>query len=580
MSAGSQAQRAAPRRPTTGRAPSARRWPGAVALLLAACGLGRSGMPPCVGDGAPTVAPAPAEVRLVAGRVLRGRVAGERDVQGTRMLEVVTDFGTVLVSSAEVRSSVPGPTDPEATFVAAGVRVVRIQGEVERQANVGGDWSPVRWTDAYGKDIVNAPNAILRPGDRVRTLAGGEIDFQLHKDTWIRLAEESEIEIPAPAASPASLILARGRLLHQIDGRPRGATFRVATPQRVLGVRGTRFAVEVGATGTAVLVGEGRVGVGEGPDVAAGQRADLPATGEATVRALTPQEQAGLTVQVVRVPAEALAWIPGGRYTFGDGTDADAPTPTNAPDGEGDAIPAPGASNVDVRVSARVPGFYIDRRECSVEDYAAFAAMRSVPMPLDLQAREPAPTPDRRPVWGVPWLRAHRYACWVGRRLPTEAQWEAAARGRERRLWPWGNRLTPEHEALPAWRDGTGHAAHDYTGAILLTPNHPRPCRTVRPVDEATPDVTPLGVEALASGVPEWTRDWWLPNQTEDRLLPRSPSDDGLRPPGGTGAYGYKIVRGAYLSARWALFLGVDLAREYPESAQGWPGLRCVVETD
>ncbi len=84
-----------------------------------------------------------------------------------------------------------------------------------------------------------------------------------------------------------------------------------------------------------------------------------------------------------------------------------------------------------------VPKFSIDREEVSNDEYAMFAEAtdRSLPESLRLQDLN---SPNQ-PIVGIDWNEADAYCAWVGERLPTEAEWEKAARGTDGRLYPWGN---------------------------------------------------------------------------------------------------------------------------------------------
>ncbi len=82
--------------------------------------------------------------------------------------------------------------------------------------------------------------------------------------------------------------------------------------------------------------------------------------------------------------------------------------------------------------------FYIDRQEITIAQYAAFlsATQRKAPPTWDEEAVANA---GDRPVVGVNWFDAEAYCKWAGERLPTEAEWEKAAKGPESRRYPWGD---------------------------------------------------------------------------------------------------------------------------------------------
>jgi formylglycine-generating enzyme required for sulfatase activity len=85
-----------------------------------------------------------------------------------------------------------------------------------------------------------------------------------------------------------------------------------------------------------------------------------------------------------------------------------------------------------------LPAFYIDRFEVTNELYRRFVDATKYNRP-SRYARYPQLNGARQPVVGVGWKDAEAYCAWSGKRLPTEQEWEKAARGTDGRTWPWGN---------------------------------------------------------------------------------------------------------------------------------------------
>ena len=101
-------------------------------------------------------------------------------------------------------------------------------------------------------------------------------------------------------------------------------------------------------------------------------------------------------------------------------------------------------------------------------------------------------TKPNHPVIGVSWHSAIAYAAWRGMRLPTEAEWEKAARGTNSRRWPWGNNFRQRIEGR------TTHAnIWNQSGGRL------------QPVASYPTGASPYGAYDMAGNVWEWVTDWY-----------------------------------------------------------------------
>jgi formylglycine-generating enzyme required for sulfatase activity len=164
-----------------------------------------------------------------------------------------------------------------------------------------------------------------------------------------------------------------------------------------------------------------------------------------------------------------------------------------------------------------VDEFYIDQLEVTAARYDKFLrAMAGLNPPegwddLDLQRD------GDLPVVGISWTDADAYCRWAGRRLPTEAEWERAARSDDARPFPWGeDPPTPERAVFGRDADGSYEGGLDRVGQ--------------RPAG-----VSAFGVHDLAGNAFEWVADWY----TESFLF-----DDVRNPKGPENGMG-RVIRGS-----------------------------------
>jgi formylglycine-generating enzyme required for sulfatase activity len=194
--------------------------------------------------------------------------------------------------------------------------------------------------------------------------------------------------------------------------------------------------------------------------------------------------------------------------------------------------------------------FYIDRFEVTVARYAEF--MRSTGRrAADYWNQVKIGKHDRLPVVGVDWQDADTYCQWAGKRLPTEAEWEKAARGTDGLIYPWGNAAPTS--ALANFDKGiTTENVYD---------------QKLAPVESYEAGKSPDGLHHMAGNVWEWVADWY-----DENYYAKSPE----RNPKGPSSGQYRVLRGGSWGDLPVYVRSASRLRSTPTDRLVNIGFRCV----
>jgi formylglycine-generating enzyme required for sulfatase activity len=239
------------------------------------------------------------------------------------------------------------------------------------------------------------------------------------------------------------------------------------------------------------------------------------------------------------LPATELVLVPAGRFLMG------------SPGGQGCDDEHPGH---EVHLEA----YYIGKYQVTNARFAEFVKKTGYRAQGDWQVFYFQGT-ENHPVVRVSWFDAEAYCRWAGLRLPTEAEWEKAARGTDGRKYPWGDAWD---ETRLNWYQGPG-----LPGMVKIYRE-----RGMLPVGSFPGGASPWGCLDMAGNASEWCGDWY-----EKKYYRRSPASNPQGPERGR----YRVLRGGAWYNNSPDFFRCSFRRKlYPLDWLGFSGFRVCRSAD
>lgn len=222
------------------------------------------------------------------------------------------------------------------------------------------------------------------------------------------------------------------------------------------------------------------------------------------------------TIVIPTQPVFEMLFVPGGEFQMGCNPEHNGGSACTA-----DELPLH---------TVNLGDFYIDKYEITNAQYAACVKEGACTLPTVLSSETHKdyfdnPAYANYPVIFVTWSNAVEYCSWAGKRLPTEAEWEKAARGTTGGTYPWGD--APADCTL-------ANIYHNASSSLCVG--------DTSAVGSYTASAGQYGVMDMAGNVWEWVNDWYA----EDYYA-SSPTDNPAGPESGN----YKVLRGGGWRNNW-----------------------------